>query len=319
MPVTSQHELFCDNLSKKYAFPHQWVALEEVSLDVKAGEIFGLLGPNGAGKTTLVRILCTLLEADSGQATVCGFDVEKQPQKVRDVIGFAGQDSERSGYYRLTSKENLVFFACSMRNVEKPVAIERISEMASWMGFSDKLNRYFGSLSGGEKQLVITMRSLVHDPQVCFLDEPTRSLDPLTAKSMREYLRRYNRTHQTTFFLTTHNLKEAEDMCDRLALIHSGRIRFVGTPNEFRATAVIREAIEVRPPILAEETLQQICSVSGVVEISTGISHRIYCKNALQVLPEVAMIVRHAGAKVSVSMAEPTVEDAFRAMVTNGV
>ena len=156
-------------------------ALRALDLTVHPGEVFGLLGPNGAGKTTLVRILATLLRSTDGHAWVGGYDVVQDEQEVRRIIGYAGQDSERSAYFRLSVRENLLYFAHALRGVPIRTARERIDAFAAAVGFTDQLGQHFTALSGGQKQLVIVLRALLHEPEVVFLDEPSKSLDPVTA------------------------------------------------------------------------------------------------------------------------------------------
>jgi len=203
-------------------------ALQGLSLTVPRGEVFGLLGPNGAGKTTLVRILATLLRPTSGNAQVCGYDVQREEWRVRDAIGYAGQDSERSAYFRLTVLENLLYFAHALRRVPMRTAQQRVHEIAECIGFTDQLGKEFTTLSGGQKQLVVVIRSLLHHPSLLFLDEPSKSLDPVTAERVRTFLLEYAHAHEMTILLTTHNMDEAEAVCDRLAFINQGKLQFVG-------------------------------------------------------------------------------------------
>lgn len=307
----------CEGLSKVYRSHNEKRALEDLDLVVRKGEIFGLLGSNGAGKTTLVKILTTLLAPDAGRAFVGGYDVVREDGKVRRIIGYAGQDSERSGFYRLTVEENLILFACAIRNTPESVAREKISDFSQSLSYSDKLDKHFIALSGGEKQLFVNIRSLLHNPEICFMDEPTKSLDPVAARKMRDYIRVSRQTNGTTFFLTTHNLREAEELCDRIALIRNGRLRFIGTPYEFRELAGTNETVELRPAIIPQKTLLEIAALPGVLRITTeGSSHKIHCNDALELIPDVANLVKAAGVRVYVVMAEPSVEDAFVSVVS---
>lgn len=304
--------IVCNGLTKTYRSRTMKTALNDLDLVVRKGEILGLLGPNGAGKTTLVKILTTILKPETGTASVGGYDVVREGHKVREIIGYAGQDSERSGIYRLTVEENLIFFACALRNVAEPVAKDRIADLARFLSYSDKLSKQFSTLSGGEKQVFVNMRSLIHDPEICFLDEPTRSLDPIAARRMRDCIRAYRQAKGATFFLTTHNLREAEELCDRIALVRNGRLRFLGTPGEFKELAGPSEIVELRPAAVPQKTLSDIAALPGVLEITSGDSwHRIRCESALRVLPDVAKLIEAAEVRVSVAMTEPSVEDAF--------
>ena len=292
-------------------------ALKGVSLSVLPGEVFGLLGPNGAGKTTLVRILATLLRATGGHAEVCGYAVQRDEQQVRRAIGYAGQDSERSAYFRLSVHENLLYFAHALRGVPLRAARERIDAFAAAVGFTDQLSQHFTALSGGQKQLVIVMRALLHQPKVVFLDEPSKSLDPVTAERVRTFLVDYARQHDMTILLTTHNMEEAEEVCDRLGFINAGILQFVGTPHDFRHSVTVQEMVEVSLAD-AERFLPQLQQLPGVSHVSGNGTLRLYCDDGFSVLSEVVGVLKQAGVKASVSMVEPSLEDAFSILVTNG-
>jgi len=306
----------CKDLVKEYRSGGKTVrALDNLSLSVKAGEVFGLLGPNGAGKTTLVKILATLLNADQGSATVCGFDVRRDEAKVRAVIGYAGQDSERSAYFRLTAEENLVYFAGATRNMTPRVIRPRVRELAKAFGFEEKLNRQFVTLSGGEKQTLVVMRALLHSPQVCFLDEPSKSLDPITARKVRVYLKEYARSNNATVVVTTHNMTEAQELSDRLALIHHGRLLFLGTPLEFGKAVEHRDVIEITADRLPGPVLERLKGLEGVARIDQGPPVQLFCQDAYAVLPAVTSTLKTAGLKVPVGIAMPSLDRAFIELV----
>ena len=293
-------------------------AVENLSLLVPYGQVFGLLGPNGAGKTTLVRILTTLLRATGGRAKVGGYDVERDEQQVRHIIGYAGQDSERSAYNRLTVRENLLYFAHALRNVPLGTARERIEQIAEALDFADQLDKQFSTLSGGQKQLVIVMRSLLHQPKVVFLDEPSKSLDPITADRVRRFLLNCVREFDLTILLTTHNLQEAETMCDRLAFINKGRLQFVGTPRDFGRSVTVHEIVRVDAPDqkVVAELLQQL---PGANHVAIDDAIRLYGDDGFSLLRETVMALDAANIKASVSMVEPSLEDAFSIFVNNGI
>jgi ABC-2 type transport system ATP-binding protein len=291
-------------------------ALQDLTLSVETGEVFGLLGPNGAGKTTLVRILATLLRATGGRAMVSGYDVVQNEQQIRRIIGYAGQDSERSAYSRLTVRENLLYFAHALRDVPVRTAYERIDEIAAGIGFAEQLDKEFTTLSGGQKQLVIVIRALLHHPQIVFLDEPSKSLDPVTADRVRAYLVDYARAQGVTILLTTHNMQEAEEICDRLAFINKGRLQFVGTPLQFRRSVTVQEIIEV---IGVDQggLAQQLRQLPGVTHATGNGTLRLYSEDGFPVLKQVVALLDEAGVKTSVSMVEPSLEDAFSIFVKN--
>jgi ABC-2 type transport system ATP-binding protein len=292
-------------------------ALKELSLSVPEGEVFGLLGPNGAGKTTLVRILATLLRPTSGSARVCGYDIQREEWRVREVIGYTGQDSERSAYFRLTVRENLLYFAHALRRVPVRTARQRIQEIAARIGFTDQLDKEFTTLSGGQKQLVVVMRALLHHPQLVFLDEPSKSLDPVTAEQVRRFLLDYAHVHGMTVLLTTHNMDEAEAVCDRLAFINQGQLQFVGTPLQFRRSVTIQESVQVS--VLSKNGLaQRLRQLPGVNRAEGDDPIRLYCDDGFAVLSQVVATLKEAGTRGSVSMVEPSLEDAFSIFVKNG-
>ncbi len=309
--------IVCQNLAKEYGGAKAVKALDDVSFSVAKREVFGLLGPNGAGKTTLVKIMATLLKATSGTAQVGGYDIDKEEGKVRSIIGYAGQDSERSAYFRLSVRENLVYFAHALRDVPIDAVKERISLVASAIGFSDRLDRHFIALSGGEKQLVIVMRAIMHDPEVCFLDEPSKSLDPVTARNVRTFLKSYAQEHGMTMLLTTHNMKEAEESCDRLAFINHGRLQFLGTPSEFKKRVTVKEIIEIGVPKLDGNVESKLLKIEGISNMTNEPNVRLYCDDAFKALSEVLAVLSSEGLKVPVRMVEPSLEDAFAFFLEN--
>jgi ABC-2 type transport system ATP-binding protein len=198
-------------------------ALQDISLETRAGEIYGLLGPNGAGKTTFLKILAGLVLPSEGRALVGGVDVARDDRAVKRSIGFVTSD-ERSFYWRLTGRENLDFFArlYGLRGAEA----RRVSaELLSVMDMDSIADRSFMSYSTGMKQRLAIARALLHDPPILCLDEPTRSLDPIAAKHLRRFVvDRLNRERGKTVLLATHNLQEAEEMCGRLVVLDRGRV-----------------------------------------------------------------------------------------------
>jgi len=201
-------------------------AVRGVSFKVEAGEIFGFLGPNGAGKTTTINILCTLVKPTSGAAELAGYDVVKQPAKVRGAIGIVFQDPSLDE--RLSAHENLVFHAL-VYGVPKEVRYERIDNVLKMVELWDRRHDVVRTFSGGMKRRLEIARGLLHHPKVLFLDEPTLGLDPQTRNRIWEYVRDLRDREQLSIFLTTHYMDEAEN-CDRIAIIDNGRIIAVDTP-----------------------------------------------------------------------------------------
>ncbi|MEM2922194.1 MAG: ABC transporter ATP-binding protein, partial [Candidatus Bathyarchaeia archaeon] len=256
--------IFAEGIKKTYRTGGKVVeALRGVNLKVNKGEIVCLLGPNGAGKTTLVKILTTLLLPDEGRARVAGYDILSQSDKVRRAIGYAGQDSERSAYFRLTARENLIFFARAFHGLDLEEAKRRISKLAEILGFSEKLDTYFIALSGGEKQMFVIMRALIMNPAVLFMDEPSKSLDPIAASKMRSYLRDYARESGAALLVTTHNMKEAEELANRVVMINKGEVVFDGPPEDMRRSVTKAEVIEISGNNIEEGLKPLIRSIPG--------------------------------------------------------
>jgi ABC-2 type transport system ATP-binding protein len=211
-------------------------ALRGVDLDVREGEILGLLGPNGAGKTTLLKIFSCLVLPDTGQATVLGTPTEDE-NRVKRTIGLVSTD-ERSFYWRLSARENLRFFA---RLYDVPVRSteSRIDELLERVDLVEAADRPFSGYSSGMKQRVSIARALLHDPPILLMDEPTRSLDPASSIALRGFIdRELNRRDGKTIVLATHDLREAEAISHRVAILVSGRIRELGTVEKVRRWGV---------------------------------------------------------------------------------
>jgi ABC-2 type transport system ATP-binding protein len=208
-------------------------AVSEVSLRIQPGNVFGLLGQNGAGKSTLIRMLTTLLLPTSGTAHVAGFDVARDPRAVRARIGLVSGD-ERSFYWRLTGRQNLEFFA-ALQHIPASVTPARIADLTERLGIAEHLDRPFGHLSTGQRQKLAIARGLMGEPEILFMDEPTRSLDPISAVAIREFVAEHVVGELgSTVVLATHSMPEAERLCRRLAFIQDGRIVAEGSVAELR-------------------------------------------------------------------------------------
>ncbi len=307
------------NLSKRYKNGGKVTkALKNINLDIKEGEILGVLGPNGAGKTTLINILATLLIPEQGSINAFGIDVLKEPNKLREIIGYAGQDSEKSAYYRLTAFETLVYFSYTFRNVKKEDVEKEIKYISKMIGFSGKLNSQFSTLSGGEKQAIIIMRALVHKPRLCFLDEPSKSLDPVTAKKFRAFLMDFARKEGMTMIVTTHNMAEAEEICDRIVLINKGRIKFIGTPFEFKNMVDYKDKITLDIH-LNKLLIGKIKRIPSIVRIKqTAGSTVIYTNKVNESLLALTSIFKNENLEPKITVKSATVEDAFVKAMGNG-
>ncbi len=232
-------------------------ALRGVTLAIPPGEIFGLLGPNGAGKTTLIKILATLILPDAGRATVRGFDLQREPQRARRLIGLVNT-AERSFYWRLTGRQNLAFFA-ALHDLRGKAKQMRIEEVLALVGVEDKAGEMFMKYSEGQKQRLALARALLHDPQVLFMDEPTKSLDPLAASAMIALAKEELAGRKgKTILWCTHNLKEAETVCTRLAILHKGLVISSGTVDQLRSFPGTASLYEMRIGQCSAEILKAI-------------------------------------------------------------
>lgn len=204
-------------------------SLDQISLTVKPGEVFGLVGPNGAGKTTLLKILCTLLEPDRGRAAVMGYDVVEQAAAARRQLGYC-PGFERSFYLRLSARENLRFYGI-LNNLSARLLAQRMSDLLAALELAAAANQPVQTFSTGMLQRLAVARALLHGPRVALFDEPTRSLDPAGAAWLRQYLRGELADRQAmTILLATHNLSEIEEICDRVAVLNRGCVVALGTP-----------------------------------------------------------------------------------------
>jgi ABC-2 type transport system ATP-binding protein len=246
--------------------PRELVALRDVNVEVKRGELFGLLGPNGAGKTTLIKILTTLLAPTSGTAWVAGLDVEKEPAKIRSRINMVS-GGESSGYGLLTVRENLWMFS-QFYGLDSGLANQRIKQLLEVVGMGDRLNTKSSDLSTGLRQKMNIVRGFLTDPEVLFLDEPTLGLDVGAARDVRKFIRQWiDRDSTRTLLLTTHYMVEADELCDRVAIINEGRVLACDTPSNLRHS-LQRDAIfrlEVSP--LDGMGIEPLRSLPGVKQL----------------------------------------------------
>ena len=239
------------------------VALDGVSLEIAQGEVLGLLGPNGAGKTTLVKILSTVLLPTSGTARVLGHDIVEETAAVRPLIGivFGG---ERGLYTRLTARQNLHYWA-ALYKVPTPLGRQRTDELLETLGLVERADEAVETFSRGMKQRLHLARGLINDPPVLFLDAPTTGMDPVAAREFRTLVRDLRRQGRTVF-LTTHDMAEAEALCDRVALIDRGALLAVERPKVLSEWITSFERIDVEgaPPHL----LKELAALPGITEVT---------------------------------------------------
>jgi ABC-2 type transport system ATP-binding protein len=226
------------NLTKKY---EDKLALDNLNLQVAKGELFGLLGPNGAGKTTTISIICSLIKPTSGTATICGYNIEQDPQKVKEQIGVCIQ--ETAIYPYLNGKENLELFG-NLYKMDKKAIKKRSKILLEKMALTEDAKRVTAKYSGGMKRRLSLALALIHDPPVAFLDEPTVAMDPQSRHAVWDFIKEL-KAQGKTVILTTHYMEEAEELCDRVAIIDHGKLIALGAPKELIAKNNVKNLEDV--------------------------------------------------------------------------
>jgi ABC-2 type transport system ATP-binding protein len=321
-----KHAIYTEQLGRIYKLrggkkedPRELIALDDVDLQVAPGELFGLLGPNGAGKTTLIKILTTLLAPTSGRAEVAGYDVDKQPEQVRPRINMVS-GGESSGYGLLTVRENLWMFS-QFYGIPSKIANARIKEMLEVVGLGDRINTKSSDLSTGLRQKMNIVRGFLTDPDVLFLDEPTLGLDVGAARDVRKFIRSWmDESADRTLLLTTHYMVEADDLCDRVAIINGGKVLACDTPANLKH-ALQRDALfrlEVSPLNgLSPDVFGAIPGVRKAVHRPRdGRSVLEFILEEENVLAAVMnSLTRHDLTVMNLQKREPTLEDVFVELV----
>jgi ABC-2 type transport system ATP-binding protein len=292
------------------------MAVEDISFEIKGGELFGLLGPNGAGKTTTVKMLATLLIPTKGTATILGYDVVKDANEVRKHIGFIF-GGERGLYWRLSGIDNLRYFA-SLYGVEPEVSKKRIPYLLEMVGLKDRGNERVEGYSRGMKQRLHVARTLLHDPEILFLDEPTIGLDPVGARDFRQVIRNLQ-SEKKTILLTTHYMFEADSLCQRVAVIDKGIIVALDSPSELKKHVADLSVIEIETFGTPDETVERLRSLSFVDSLHVEEQDQrqmllIQTARGAEAVPDVMNSLN--GTRVGrVIVREPTLEDAYVRLV----
>lgn len=292
------------------------IAVDDVSFGIEEGELFGLLGPNGAGKTTTVKMLTTLLIPTGGSASVRGFDVVVQADEVRKRIGFIF-GGERGLYWRLSGIDNLRYFA-SLYGIDPDVSKNRITYLLDLVGLNGRGEENVGGYSRGMKQRLHVARTLLHEPDVLFLDEPTLGLDPVGAREFRQVILNLQ-TEKKTILLTTHYMFEADALCDRIAIINHGRIIAIDTPGGLKSHVKDLNVVEMETFGLSENNLARLRALPFVDSLSIEEHEQkqmllIQTERGAEAVPEIMGAVE--GQRVGrVVVREPTLEDAYVRLV----
>jgi ABC-2 type transport system ATP-binding protein len=281
-------------------------ALDGVSFGVEEGEVFGLLGPNGAGKTTLMEILCGLRRFDSGRVNVRGFDLVKDSYKVRGSIGFCPQETLL--YDLLSVRENLAFSA-SLYSMSRKKFRDRVDFSSKVLGVGEFLNRRVGHLSGGMKRRANLAASIIHDPPIVILDEPTVGFDPTIKREFWELIKSLKDSGKTVL-LSTHDMHEADEICDRVAIMEKGKIAALDKPRVLKETIGGEPAIHVR--VKDTQTKKALAILKEYGGALFGDEIQISATKPLEIMTEVSNKLSSQGVLTEkIEVVEPTLEDVF--------
>jgi ABC-2 type transport system ATP-binding protein len=302
----SEEIIKAEGLTK--VFNHHLVAVDHIDFEVKRGEIFGFLGPNGAGKTTTINMLITILKPTEGKANVLGYDIFKQSNDVRNVIGVVPQ--EYTADEDLTAFENILL--CSdMYGIPRRVAKERAEDLLKLVELTEFKDKRVQTFSGGMRRRLELACGLINRPRILFLDEPTLGLDVQTRTATWNYIRKLKQEYGMTLFMTTHYLEEADSLCDRVAIIDHGKIVVVGPPEELKhslggdiITISIKEDVDVSELVGKIENVKDVKKENG--------SYRIKAEIGEVTAPFIIEALRRKGYTVSkLSLTEPTLNEVY--------
>jgi ABC-2 type transport system ATP-binding protein len=302
----SEEVIKADGLTK--IFNHNLTAVDHVNFSVKHGEVFGFLGPNGAGKTTTINMLITILKPTEGKASVLGFDIAKQDSDVRNVIGVVPQ--EYTADEDLTGLENILLCA-DMYGIPRKTAKERAEDLLKLVELTDFKDKKVQTFSGGMRRRLELACGLINRPKILFLDEPTLGLDVQTRTATWSYIRTLKKEYGMTLFMTTHYLEEADNLCDRIAIIDHGKIIVVGAPEDLKRslggdviTLGIKEDVDVTELVRKVEHVKDVKKEDG--------TYRIKAEEGEVTAPLIIEALRKKGYTVTkLSLTEPTLNEVY--------
>lgn len=296
------------------------LAVDDVSLEVQAGEIFGLLGPNGAGKTTLIKVMAGLLAADAGEGRVLGYDIHRQHKEIRANVSLVAPTADVGTDNNLTVRQNLEFWAV-VYNLDSRIRSARIAELMAFLGLTEYASFWPMSISAGMRQRLAIARSLLVRNPILFLDEPTVKLDAWGAQAVRDLIGKINQEFGITILLTTHLLFEAEGLCDRVAIMDHGRILVCEEVEQLRRRLQQYDACIIACSAVPPPALDAIRAHPHVVtcEFAQG-RLEIASDNLAHALNDVLKTLRSSQVDIhAIESHQPTLEDVFIATVTPGV
>jgi ABC-2 type transport system ATP-binding protein len=309
VPALATHELTKD-YRVGFWRKRPYRALDRLTLEVEAGEVFGFLGPNGAGKSTTVGVLTTRVRPTSGQAFIGEHDVWKEQVAVKRLIGVVAQRPNLD--FSLTAREILTFHGAYF-GLTSQERSQRAKSLLDRFKLTDRADQIVRGFSGGMMQRLSIARAMMHDPQVLFLDEPSAGLDPQTRLLLWEIVREYNQSGKT-ILLTTHNMEEADALCKRLAIIDHGRVIALGTPRELKASVPGGFLLRLRFGRQSPDLLERLKALAGVTEVraTEGDGADLYADRGGSLFAEVANLASAAGVELSdVHISEPSLENLF--------
>ena len=288
------HEaIITEGLTRRFG---ETIAADQLNLRVHPGEVFGFLGPNGAGKTTTIRLLAGVLRADAGTAQVLGFDVATQATQVRRHVGVLTETPNL--YESLTAKDNLLLYG-DLYGVPKRILPQRVDDTLDEFGLAHRADDLVGAYSKGMRQRLAMARALLHEPPLLFLDEPTASLDPAAARMVTETIQELSAKEGRTVFLCTHNLDEAQRLCDRVGVIDHGKLLAVGSPRELARRLWQRLWVEIdlhgQP---SAEVRQTLTRMPAVVSWSMNGGKLLLELDDEEAIPEVVAAISAAGGRI---------------------
>lgn len=294
-------------------------AVDHLNLEVKKGELFGLLGPNGAGKTTLVKILCTLLPPDEGDAYVNGFDVSREQMKVRRSLGVLFSVGERGAFWRLNGYRNLEFFS-AIYNVPRARRHERIMEVMDLLGLRDKAFEPYQKYSGGMKRKLALARALLPDPPILLLDEPTTGLDVISSRSLRKLIReKLSGDAGKTVLYTTHYVEEASQICDRICILNKGKVVACDTPAGLKSSLKKDEVVSITARAITDAQIEALKMMNGVIALELEVEKptldtqqvRLHLQSLDSLSPILDFFHREKIKFIDLKHEEPTLEGVF--------
>ena len=295
-------------LTKRFG---EFTAVDRVSFEVRRGELFGLLGPNGAGKTTLSRMLTTLIVPTSGYGLVAGFDVAREPERVREAIGVIPQ--ALTSDLDLTGWENIDIYG-QFYNLARRPRRDRARQLLHMVGLTERANDLVQTYSGGMRRRLEIARGLIHSPEVLFLDEPTIGLDPQSRRAVWDLLEELRRETGLTISLTTHYMDEAETLCDRIAIVDGGRIIAIGTPTELKAMVKGSDRVELEIAGDTEKIIPILRQIPGIYDVTRDPDGPLVvtADDGAHAMPRIIAEIENAGAAVtSIKLERMSLEDVF--------